>query len=42
MINFVVAANARRKTDELTRKIEDVRTHIGEEDNTNQKDKYYF
>ncbi|MDR0987288.1 MAG: hypothetical protein LBL98_06330 [Ruminococcus sp.] len=42
MINFVAARKARRKTAELTRKVEEVRTHIGEDDNTNQKDKYYF
>ncbi|MDR0974927.1 MAG: hypothetical protein LBL80_04455 [Ruminococcus sp.] len=42
MINFVAARKARRKTNELIKKVDEVREHIGEDDDTNQKDKYYF
>ncbi|MDR0903838.1 MAG: hypothetical protein LBM59_04330 [Ruminococcus sp.] len=42
MINFVAARKVRRKTDALIKKVDEVREHIGEDDNTNQKDKYYF
>jgi uncharacterized membrane-anchored protein YitT (DUF2179 family) len=42
MVNFVAARKARRKTAALVKKVEEVRTHIGEDDDTTQKDKYYF
>jgi uncharacterized membrane-anchored protein YitT (DUF2179 family) len=42
MVNFVAARKARRKTAALVKKVEEVREHIGEDDNTEQKDKYYF
>jgi uncharacterized membrane-anchored protein YitT (DUF2179 family) len=42
MINYVAAKKARRKTTELVKKVEEVREHIGEDDDTEQKDKYYF
>jgi uncharacterized membrane-anchored protein YitT (DUF2179 family) len=42
MVNFVAAKKARRKTTELIKKVDEVREHIGEDDDTEQKDKYYF